>query len=139
MPSRVIDTMTVSKGLLTALTTSQLTAGSNVTLTQGAGTLTIAAAAGPAVPVTDTDTIALTLAGSALSAAVRAQMSLTSDAGGLRLQNDASAPGNGRYYGTDKAGTKGYFALPVSTSEGYWRYDTSTTMASPGSGKLRFN
>lgn len=30
----------------------------------------------------------------------------------LSLVNDAGAPGNSRYYGTDSGGTKGYFALP---------------------------
>lgn len=31
----------------------------------------------------------------------------------LTLVNDSAAPGNGRYYGTDGAGTKGYHAIPA--------------------------
>jgi Major tropism determinant N-terminal domain len=67
------------------------------------------------------------------------QMSITSDAAGLKLVNDAAAPGASRYYGTDAAAARGWHALPVSTREGIWSFSTTTTMADPGSGKLRFN
>lgn len=43
---------------------------------------------------------------------VRTQMSLTSDASGLKLSGDASAPGNSKYYGTNGSGTKGFYDLP---------------------------
>ena len=33
----------------------------------------------------------------------------------LSLVNDATTPGNSRYYGTNSGGTKGYHALPVAT------------------------
>jgi Major tropism determinant N-terminal domain/Domain of unknown function (DUF4082) len=67
------------------------------------------------------------------------QMSITSDAAGLKLVNDAAAPGASRYFGTNAAAVKGWHALPVSTREGIWSFSTTTTMTDPGSGKLRFN
>lgn len=36
------------------------------------------------------------------------QMSITSDASGLKLSGDSAAPGNWQLYGTDSAGTKGF-------------------------------
>src|SRR5262249_50082338 len=59
------------------------------------------------------------------------QMSITQDASGVKLVNDATTPGTSRYYGTDQAGTRGYFALPVSTKEGYWRVPTRPTPPHP--------
>lgn len=44
---------------------------------------------------------------------VRTQMSLTSDASGIKLSGDATTPGNSKYYGTDSGGTKGFFDLPA--------------------------
>lgn len=38
--------------------------------------------------------------------------------GGLQLKNDALAPGNSNYYGTDTAGTKGFFPLPAAGTSG---------------------
>jgi len=38
------------------------------------------------------------------------QMSVTSDASGLKLVNDAATPGNDKVYGTDGAGVKGWQA-----------------------------
>jgi hypothetical protein len=49
-----------------------------------------------------------------VTADTKTQMSVTSDASGLKLAGDATTPGNTRYYGTDGAGTKGYFSLPSS-------------------------
>ena len=43
---------------------------------------------------------------------VQTQMSVTSDASGIKLSGDASTPGNSKYYGTDSGGTKGFFSLP---------------------------
>ena len=65
------------------------------------------------VSVSDTDTVDLTITGQALSAAARTQMSITSDASGLKLSGDASTPGNSKYYGTDGTGTKGFYNLPT--------------------------
>lgn len=47
-----------------------------------------------------------------LSAEVKTQMSLTSDASGIKLSGDSATPGNSKYYGTDGTGTKGFFTLP---------------------------
>lgn len=65
--------------------------------------------------------------------AVKTQMSITSDASGLKLSGDASSPGNSYYYGTNGSGTKGWFTLPTGTIDGtgsankiaYW-LDTDT-------------
>ena len=40
------------------------------------------------------------------------QHSIESDAGYLQLVGDAASPGNGRYYGTDNLGAKGFHTLP---------------------------
>lgn len=75
----------------------------------------------PSVPITavsDTATVDLTITGTTLSADVIKQMSITSDASGLKLDGDALTPGNSQYYGTDGAGTKGFFALPSGTPGG---------------------
>jgi hypothetical protein len=64
-----------------------------------------------AATVSDTDTIDMTLAGQQVSGVVRMQMSITSDASGVKLSGDASSPGNSKYYGTDGSGTKGYHAI----------------------------
>lgn len=37
----------------------------------------------------------------------------------LSLVNDAAAPGNSRYYGTDGSGAKGFFALPAGSAPDY--------------------
>lgn len=67
------------------------------------------------ITVTDTETINLTLNTTthALSADAIVQMSITSDASGLKLSGDATTPGNQKYYGTDGAGTKGFYAIPL--------------------------
>lgn len=39
------------------------------------------------------------------------QMSITSDGGGFKLLNDATTPGATKYYGTNGAGTKGWYDL----------------------------
>jgi len=47
-----------------------------------------------------------------LTAEVKTQMSLTSDASGIKLSGDSASPGNSQYYGTNGSGVKGYYALP---------------------------
>lgn len=63
----------------------------------------------------DTDTVNVTYTDATpeLKWDVRTQMSVTSDASGLKLSGDAAAPGNSKYYGTDSGGAKGWFALPA--------------------------
>jgi hypothetical protein len=42
---------------------------------------------------------------------------------GFELVNDAAAPGNSKYYGTDGSGTKGFFDLPAGggvSSDNYY-------------------
>ena len=69
-----------------------------------------------AVTVSDTTTIDLTLTGQQISGAVIVQMSVTSDASGLKLSGDAASPGNTKYYGTDGSGTKGFHTFPAGSS-----------------------
>jgi len=58
---------------------------------------------------TDTDTIDITLTSNSISAVANTQMSVTSDASGLKLSGDATTPGNYKSYGTSSAGTKGWY------------------------------
>lgn len=69
-----------------------------------------------ALTISDTDTVNLTLATQLLSADVRSQMSITSDASGIKLSGDATTPGNSKYYGTNGSGTKGFYDLPSGGS-----------------------
>jgi hypothetical protein len=68
----------------------------------------------------DTATVDLvyTDATPSIAANVITQLSVTSDASGVKLVNDASTPGNSYYYGTDGSGTKGYFTLPTGNEPG---------------------
>lgn len=50
----------------------------------------------------------------AISAKV--QMSITKDAFGVKLSGDSATPGNTKLYGTDGAGTKGWYAQPSGGS-----------------------
>lgn len=61
--------------------------------------------------------IDLTLAGGVLSADAIKQMSVTSDASGLKLVGDLLNPGVSKYYGTNAASTKGWYSMPA---EGVW-------------------
>lgn len=45
------------------------------------------------------------------------QMSITSDASGLKLDGDSAAPGNTKYYGTNGAGTKGFYDIPAGYTD----------------------
>lgn len=47
-----------------------------------------------------------------ITAEVITQMSLTSDASGIKLSGDSATPGNSKYYGTDGAWTKWWYSLP---------------------------
>lgn len=52
-----------------------------------------------------------------ITASAIVQKSITIDASGIKLVNDSLAPGNSYYYGTNGAGTKGYFL--TSSASGY--------------------
>lgn len=69
---------------------------------------------------TDTDTINFTYNDGTptITASAITQMSLTSDASGLKLAGDEASPGNSQYYGTDGSGTKGFHALTAGVSDG---------------------
>lgn len=53
-----------------------------------------------------------------ITADVITQMSITSDASGVKLLNDSATPGNTQYYGTNASGTKGFFPIPAVGSPG---------------------
>jgi hypothetical protein len=71
-------------------------------------------AVGGALASTATVTLAYNDAGNQITASTQTQMSLTSDASGLKLSGDAASPGASAYYGTDGSGAKGFFGLPSS-------------------------
>ena len=50
-----------------------------------------------------------------ITGSVITQMSLTSDASGLKLSGDSATPGNSKLYGTDSSGVKGWYAQPATT------------------------
>lgn len=62
----------------------------------------------------DSDTIDFTYndATPSITAAVRTQMSITSDTGGAKLSGDSASPGNNKLYGTDGSGVKGWYDQP---------------------------
>ena len=64
----------------------------------------------------DTDTINFTYSDATPSiiADVRLQMSLTSDASGVKLSGDSAAPGNSKLYGTNGSGVKGWYDQPTA-------------------------
>lgn len=68
----------------------------------------------------DTDTINLsyTDATPSITADVITQLSITSDASGIKLVNDAATPGNNYYYGTNSSGVKGYQLITAPASTG---------------------
>lgn len=71
--------------------------------------------------VVDTDTINVTYTDVTpeLKYDVITQMSITSDASGVKLSGDSASPGNSKLYGTNGSGTKGWYDQPVSGSETY--------------------
>ena len=96
------------------------------------------AAGGGVTSVTGTAPI-VSSGGTTPAISVTTQMSVTSNASGLMLVNDAAAPGNSVYYGTNASGVLGWYALPVTSTSGIWSFVTNTTMADPGSGNMRAN
>lgn len=71
-------------------------------------TETIQDAIGPILAHTDTVNFTYTDATPEIKADVRLQMSITSDASGVKLSGDAASPGNNKVYGTDASGVKGW-------------------------------
>lgn len=78
---------------------------------------------------TDSTTVDFTYndAGNTLTADARTQMSITSDASGIKLSGDTAAPGNTKYYGTNGSGTKGFFDVPTTDISGKTDKSTLTT------------
>jgi len=124
-----------------------LVAGTNITLTynDGSNTLTIDAsdssytteeaqdAIGSILVDTDTINFIYNDGTPSITASVNTQMSITSDASGLKLLGDESSPGNLKYYGTDNSGVKGFyslssFSLPSGISTQTLRYDGTNTL-----------
>jgi hypothetical protein len=66
--------------------------------------------------LTDTSTVDLSYndADGQITADVKTQMSVTSDASGLRLVGDTVSPGATKYYGTNALGTKGFYDVPLN-------------------------
>jgi hypothetical protein len=80
--------------------------------------------------LTDSNTIDFTYtdATPSITADVKTQMSITSDSSGIKLQGDSATPGNTKYYGTNGAGTKGFYDIPAVGSAGDIQ-ETSFSMA----------
>ena len=116
-----IKTFTTSKGLVTAATAANPDRNADCV-----SILTVAnGGTGTASP--------------SLSAGISTVVVGTWPGQNVNLVNDVATPGNNYCYGTDGSGTKGWVALPVSSTSGVWNYSTTLTMADPGSGKLRTN
>jgi Repeat of unknown function (DUF5907) len=98
----------------------KLVPGQGMTLTPSApGVQTLTVATGAAIDVLDTDTLALHITpGGLLWGDTRQQMSLTSDAAGLKLAGDIATPGGSMLYGTDAGGTRGWHAQPAGGGGG---------------------
>lgn len=99
---------------IVVLSTSDITEGSNLYYTDERSQDSIGTI------LTDSDTIDFTYndATPTIVADVKKQMSITSDSSGLKLVNDASSPGNVKYYGTNGSGVKGYYDVPAVGSIG---------------------
>jgi hypothetical protein len=99
--------------------TGKLVAGTGVTLTPSApGVQTLAVAAAFA-SVLDTETLNLHVTpDGVLWGNVNRQMSLQSDAAGLKLVGDIATPGGSMLYGTDAGGTRGWHAQPAGGGGG---------------------
>lgn len=105
-----------AKGLVTAgadATTTDISEGSNLYFTDERAQDAVGGM------VADTDTLDLTYTDATpeLKGDVKKQMSITSDASGLKLSGDATTPGNSKYYGTDSGGTKGFYSLPAGGND----------------------
>ena len=93
-----------------------------------------------AATVLDSNTIDFSVAGQQVSGDVRTQLSITSDASGIKLLGDTESPGNSKLYGTNGSGVKGWYDQPagsgisdgdkgditVSSSGTVWTIDNST-------------
>ena len=75
-------------------------------------------AVGTILVSTDTVTLSYVDATPEITADVITQMSITSDASGVKLVGDEATPGNTQYYGTDAAGVKGFHSVPAVGSPG---------------------
>lgn len=75
-------------------------------------------AVGTILASTDTVTLTYSDATPSISADVNVQMSIVSDASGLKLDGDEATPGNTQYYGTDASGVKGFHSIPAVGSAG---------------------
>lgn len=77
-----------------------------------------------------TSTVSLTYVDATpeISAAVISQMSIVSDASGIKLSGDEASPGNTQYYGTDGSGVKGFHSIPAVGSAGDIQ-ETSASLA----------
>lgn len=123
----------IAAGATNNISDASLLSRANHTGTQVASTIsdfTEAAQDASAAMVSNSSTIGFTYndAANTLSAAAVTQMSITSDASGLKLTGDATTPGVDKYYGTDSSGTKGYFSLPA----GGGGSASNATTSSPG-------
>ena len=78
-------------------------------------------AIGPILADTDTVNFTYTDATPEIKADVRLQMSVTSDASGVRLSGDSAAPGNSKLYGTDVSGVKGWYDQPSGGGGGNYQ------------------
>ena len=87
--------------------------------------------------VADSDTIDATYndGSNTMTLEAKKQMSITSDASGLKLSGDASTPGNSKYYGTDSGGAKGFHTLPTGSAA---ELRTMTAGETTGASKLAY-
>lgn len=84
--------------------------------------------------IADTDTINMTYTDGTpeLKADAKVQMSITSDASGLKLSGDSATPGNSKLYGTNSSGTKGWYDQPTGSSSSAITTDTTFYIATTG-------
>jgi hypothetical protein len=61
------------------------------------------------------------------------QMSITSDASGIKLSGDSASPGNSMLYGTNGSGVKGWYAQPSGSGGLTNAYSTITDGTTPAS------
>jgi hypothetical protein len=89
-----------------------------------------------AVTASDTDTIDVTVASQDLTIDARLQMSLTSDANGIKLAGDEAGPAEWHYYGTDGAAARGWHPLYPT----FWtQHAADYTLTSTTSAQQLFN
>lgn len=114
----------------TDYTLNTLTAGTGITITNGSGSITIAATGGGGLTTEDvqdivgafmlnTDTTQWTYSDVdntlKLDIVVSAYGSILTT-GGLKLDGDLASPGNNKLYGTNSIGVKGWYDIPTGTS-----------------------